>query len=197
MNNKYIVTRSNDELQHHGIKGQKWGVRRFQNKDGSLTPRGKQRYLNSDGTLNRSGEKKFKKTMLESMSKTKTYSKDGVEINFKKFKDPNYSRYKDMDLLNIRINNKNVGNVQLYKNVKYRYVAIVWQEMNKEYQGKGYSQAVTKAVIENARKKNFKKVTLELPYGVKENVRHMYEKMGFKEIDSSENVMRYDIEENK
>ena len=33
-----------DELVHHGIKGQKWGVRRFQNKDGSLTPAGKQKY---------------------------------------------------------------------------------------------------------------------------------------------------------
>lgn len=32
------------ELQHHGIKGQKWGVRRFQNKDGSLTPEGIKRY---------------------------------------------------------------------------------------------------------------------------------------------------------
>lgn len=32
------------ELQHHGIKGQKWGVRRFQNKDGSLTPEGEKRY---------------------------------------------------------------------------------------------------------------------------------------------------------
>lgn len=31
----------NDELYHHGIKGQKWGVRRFQNEDGSLTPEGK------------------------------------------------------------------------------------------------------------------------------------------------------------
>lgn len=30
-------------LQHHGIKGQKWGVRRFQNPDGSLTPAGKKR----------------------------------------------------------------------------------------------------------------------------------------------------------
>lgn len=32
-----------DYLQHHGILGQKWGVRRFQNKDGSLTPAGKKK----------------------------------------------------------------------------------------------------------------------------------------------------------
>lgn len=30
-------------LQHHGVKGQKWGVRRYQNKDGSLTALGKKR----------------------------------------------------------------------------------------------------------------------------------------------------------
>lgn len=35
-------------LQHHGIKGQKWGVRRYQNEDGSLTPAGKKRYSNGD-----------------------------------------------------------------------------------------------------------------------------------------------------
>ena len=32
-------------LYHHDIKGQKWGKRRFQNQDGSLTPAGEQRYL--------------------------------------------------------------------------------------------------------------------------------------------------------
>lgn len=31
------------ELYHYGIKGQRWGVRRYQNKDGSLTPAGKKR----------------------------------------------------------------------------------------------------------------------------------------------------------
>ena len=33
------------ELYHHGIKGQKWGVRNYQNEDGTLTEEGKERYL--------------------------------------------------------------------------------------------------------------------------------------------------------
>lgn len=35
---------NSDELYHHGIKGQKWGIRRYQNEDGSLTDAGKTRY---------------------------------------------------------------------------------------------------------------------------------------------------------
>ena len=34
---------SEDYLMHHGIKGQKWGIRRFQNKDGTRTALGKRR----------------------------------------------------------------------------------------------------------------------------------------------------------
>ena len=33
-----------NELWHHGIKGQRWGLRRFQNEDGTLTPAGRERY---------------------------------------------------------------------------------------------------------------------------------------------------------
>lgn len=40
---KYIIV-GNDELYHHGIKGQKWGIRRYQNEDGTYTDAGNERY---------------------------------------------------------------------------------------------------------------------------------------------------------
>lgn len=57
MNNIYLRCAYPNELYHHGIKGQKWGVRRYQNPDGSLTPAGRKRYLNADGSLTRKGLK--------------------------------------------------------------------------------------------------------------------------------------------
>lgn len=41
----YTIERNSEYLAHHGILGQKWGVRRYQNPDGTLTEEGKKRYL--------------------------------------------------------------------------------------------------------------------------------------------------------
>lgn len=47
----WIVVNNTDELYHHGIKGQRWGVRRFQNEDGTLTRKGLLRYNKASDTL--------------------------------------------------------------------------------------------------------------------------------------------------
>lgn len=73
------------ELMHHGILGQKWGVRRFQNEDGSLTPDGKERYGKSkeDGMAKRSvrygksfADSTFAKNMSLKFPKPKIFMSD-------------------------------------------------------------------------------------------------------------------------
>lgn len=55
------------ELYHHGILGQKWGVRRYQNEDGSLTEAGKRRLERKD---NKWAEKNYKKIYNKAYSKS-------------------------------------------------------------------------------------------------------------------------------
>ena len=65
MNTYYVAgIPYSDELYHHGIKGQKWGIRRYQNLDGTLTDAGKARYGNDP---EKRGSKKLERQLIRSM----------------------------------------------------------------------------------------------------------------------------------
>lgn len=62
-----------EEIMHHGILGQKWGVRRYQNKDGSLTTAGKKRVGQLKDELDKlEPKKKEEGSNSSSNPKTKT-----------------------------------------------------------------------------------------------------------------------------
>lgn len=98
----------NTEIYHHGIKGQKWGVRRYQYADGSLTPAGQKRYNYGQNGKN-IGSMKVKefvnsvRTQVTGRQYVDTYLKQGTTLariqtsqNFEKF--AFYATYKKSDM---------------------------------------------------------------------------------------------------
>ncbi len=77
----------NNELIHYGILGMKWGIRRFQNKDGTLTAAGKARYSNH---LTKKDNKWIKKNAAKITEKArKKSSKELIKYANELMKDPN------------------------------------------------------------------------------------------------------------
>ena len=71
------ISHSDDELMHYGVKGMKWGVRRYQRKDGSLTGAGKRRLkkaLRGDTEL-KNTDKVFREKVTEPLNKSKEYAR--------------------------------------------------------------------------------------------------------------------------
>lgn len=57
-----------NELYHYGIRGMRWGVRRFQNKDGSLTSAGRKRQKSKGEEVHEDYKKAHSKKSVKSMS---------------------------------------------------------------------------------------------------------------------------------
>lgn len=131
----YIVI-TGDELYHHGIKGQKWGVRRFQNSDGSLKPAGAKRYTEGGKDSLRTKASKFIKKRKENIKNYSNYKKVQSEASRKYDLDNKREQAKRENDVNATIRQLTFGDDERY----YRDFDPVGNKRVKDY-----NKAVEKA----------------------------------------------------
>lgn len=159
----------NSYLQHYGIKGQKWGVRRFQDKNGRLTSAGKKR--KEERETYRFKTSKGEELVMERQKTpfiTKQLAKRNASIR---------REVENTYAYDVKANGKVVGNWQGYRKSPDE-MNITWMDVSKKHQGKGYATAVMKQGEEIAKRCGAKKITAEV-VGNSPDMLHVSEKLGY------------------
>lgn len=143
-----------DELQHHGVKGQKWGVRRYQNSDGSLTSDGKAHYnktYSKDVNRLKKKEKRYNKLNLKSSKrqmkadkfKDKEY-RAWTESGAESYKSKAFRQQRKASRLKYKATKTYNSGIKYYKKMEKKYAEIPMSTFSKEdiAYGKKYAQRV-------------------------------------------------------
>lgn len=68
------------ELYHHGILGMRWGIRRYQNKDGSLTPAGEARYRKKMAKESKKNNKELASSVKHEIARSGVTNPNSVRV---------------------------------------------------------------------------------------------------------------------
>lgn len=167
---------SDSSIYHHGILGMKWGIRRYQNEDGSLTTAGKIRYGadvaksgvkgfgKTVGRISKKGFKAIKNATVEELKKEEdNYDKQYDEARRSKrdemLRDARENGKFDIDFIeeiqndydDTDLSKEEEDREVLKRYEKYLNQPTIWRKANHEYHGLSKDKIVDKAVA------NFKK----------------------------------------
>ena len=168
-----------NEVYHYGVKGMKWGVRRYQNKDGTLTNTGKKRLIEEQRTKNTAKTQNDVENIISSLNK-KERERMGLVNDNDKYKTPD--EYK---LVAKRCMEK-IGDIPIsffdLNEYDSGYNAVVATRSGKEYRGKSYALKVVKRGLDwyDKNKSNLDKPIIW--WAEKNNIgsQKLAEKAGFK-----------------
>lgn len=191
-------------LAHHGILGQKWGKRNgppypLDTSDHSASEKkaGWRKSLSKQhaGSSRSASQKETEPKWGLSTDRLSLKTKSGEAITLKEHPSSRMASFlarhskrvaaeaEKTALFDIKApDGKSVGDITLYKESPTS-INVVWVTTNENVRGRGYGTAVMKAAIQIAKDTGANTVTLEVP-GSSPDAHHIYEKLGFKEVDS-------------
>lgn len=178
--NYYAVERTGDHLEHYGVKGMRWGVRRYQKADGSLTTKGKARIAKSGSYLNPSKKGKDKRHTTNRTAVSDQYvsewSKKIRPITGEADYGPNAAEKKVWDKYKSQYASATLKDMKLNDNKKAReHVKRIFNDIDPHYKYDNpdkYSEEKYNAYIERQKK---------YAHPTKEKIKKAIKKSGIKQ----------------
>lgn len=163
-----MIINEEDYLEHFGVKGMKWGIRKKHRASNKIR-KPKERLVLQSKTKN---GKLVQGIQVKENRISNFLAKHNINLQ------KQIDATKDLELYDA--NSNKIGDLQLFHESPTS-LNITWLGINERSRGQGYAQAAMNMAENYARKSGLKQLTLEVP-GISPDARHIYEKQGFKAI---------------